>query len=245
MASFLLAIQFLTTIPVCIKREANKKQLKVSLYFYALVGSLIGSILGCIGYGALFLSQSLAAVMVVIFGVLLTGGLHLDGFADSCDGLYGQRTIESRLSIMRDSRIGAMGVMGITCILMFKYVLILNISPVFIFPSLICMGAFSRFSLIYAGYLSRYARKEGKAKLLFDNVGKKTLWINGIITVFFLFFCFQMKGLLVFGASLIFVIGAIKCVEKKINGMTGDTVGAINEISEICVLLGCYGISKF
>ncbi|MCD4782059.1 MAG: adenosylcobinamide-GDP ribazoletransferase [Candidatus Omnitrophica bacterium] len=245
MVSFLLAVQFLTTIPVGSKSAVNKKQLKISLYFYALVGSFIGFILGCIGYGALFLSQSLAAVMVVICGVLLTGGLHIDGFADSCDGLYGQRTIENRLSIMRDSRIGAMGVMGITCILMFKYVLILNISSVFILPSLICMGAFSRFSLIYAGYLSQYARKEGKAKFFFNSIGKKALWINGVITAFLLFICFQIKGLLVLGASLIFVTGAIKYVEKKINGMTGDTIGAINEVAEICVLLGCYGIGKF
>lgn len=244
MKSFLLALQFLTVIPVRIKNQTSESDCQRSLNYYALTGGIIGTILGGIGYELYFLSSSLAAAATVITEILITGGLHVDGFADSCDGLYGDKPKDERLKIMRDSRIGAMGMMGITCLLLLKYVLIMNIPHKLIIPSLICMGVFSRFCLIFAGLISSYARENGKAKFVFCHAGKKEVLSNLILTLGIFLLFYQSNGIILFLSLTAVIYITVQWIKHKLNGMTGDTLGMVNEIAELCVLLGCYGINR-
>lgn len=244
MKYFLLALQFLTVIPVRIKNQTGGNDYQRSLNYYALAGGIIGAILGGIGYGLYFLSNSLAAAIVVTTEIFITGGLHIDGFADSCDGLYGDKPKDERLRIMRDSRIGAIGVMGITCLLLLKYVLIMNIPHNLIIPSLLCMGVFSRFCLIFTGSISSYARENGKAEFVFLGAGKKEMLSNLLLTLCVFLLFYQGNGIILFLSSIAVIYIAVQWIKNKLNGMTGDTLGMVNEIAELCVLLGCYGISR-
>lgn len=233
-----LAIQFLTIIPVKIKGEISNQDLGKTLVFFPLVGLLIGWILCCGLVWFSFLPPLIHAAVLLAISVVITGALHLDGFADSCDGLYGMWNKEKALEIMKDSNIGAMGVVGLIVVLILKFSLFFQITKGFLWQPLLCMGAVSRWAQIFSFLNTKYPRKEGKAKILIEQANIKNVMISGI-GVFLLCVVLLgiLKALIVFGitSSVVFVFK--KFVEKKISGMTGDTIGTVNEIAEITVLL--------
>src|SRR5665648_1160775 len=123
-----LAIQFLTRIPINKRIEFNEKNIKKSLIFFAPIGLLIG-LLSAIPF--IFLhkySISIASSLSLFLMVILTGGLHLDGLADTCDGFFSGREGDRIEEIMKDSRIGAFGVIGIVLILISKFAILSSLS---------------------------------------------------------------------------------------------------------------------
>jgi adenosylcobinamide-GDP ribazoletransferase len=167
----------------------------------------------------------------------MTGGIHLDGFSDTCDSFYGSRTHEEILRIMRDPRTGVIGVIGVVCLLLLKFTLIVSIPQSFLWKSLILMATFSRWSQSLACFFSNYARDEGKAKLFIEYARKEDIVIGSFFTlVLFLLTISLIKTIFVFFLSFLCVFLWIHFVKRKIGGMTGDTIGATNEIAEILVL---------
>jgi adenosylcobinamide-GDP ribazoletransferase len=232
----LLALQFLTIVPVGVRSEITPEDLGGSLRYFPLVGLFLGLVLAAAARFLGFLPPSVVAVSVLILSIALTGGLHLDGFADTCDGFGGLRPRERVLEIMRDSHVGVMGVAGVFCLLAMKGVLIASMPPKVLWRLLILMMVLSRWSQVLVCCTSSYARAEGKAKHFVDDAGCKDLLAASIFTAVVILFLARWRGLLVLFLSLIPLLLFLVYGKRRIGGVTGDIVGAASEITEVAVL---------
>ena len=241
MKSLWLAIQFLTTIPINIKYK-DEKELPHALIFFPFVGLLLGLILAGINHVLFILNFNdfISNVVLVISLILLTGGIHLDGLADTFDALASRKNKEEMLEIMRDSHIGVMGVLSIVSILLLKISVLSSLSPSLKIISLILMCVLSRWALVLAMFLFPYARPEGKAKIFMQGINFKIFSYATTMALCCVIIIGQLKGLCVSGIIVVGVYGIGKLISKKINGITGDTLGAINELTEVLVLLSLY-----
>jgi len=236
MKRFLLALQFLTIIPIKIKTDIKPKDYGRALLFFPPAGLIIGCLLSlCLVIFNSTAALVQAAIIIIVY-VFITGALHLDGFADTCDGLYAARTQQQALDIMRDPRCGVMGVIGLVCFLLFQFTLLASMPESILWKSLILMCAFSRWAMAFACYRTIYPRKEGKAKFFVENARVKDIRWGGIF-VFFLFLIFGgFSHVAIFILASTVVVGFKKYIEKKMGAMTGDTIGATGEIAQISVL---------
>lgn len=237
MKRFLIALQFLTILPIKIKSKIKEKDSGASLIYFPIIGAFIGLLLVLILFAFDFLPHLVTAVLVLISSIIITGGIHLDGFTDTCDGFYGSKPKEKILEIMRDSRLGAMGAMGIVCILLLKFTLIASLAENILWKTLIMMAVFGRWSQVIACYTSNYARKEGKAKYFIEYNSKKEFLLGGFFTIALFLFLLKLKGIILLTLSLLPIFLFINYTKRRIGGMTGDTLGAINELTEVFVLL--------
>lgn len=236
MKRFLIALQFLTVLPIKIKSEIAEEDFGRSLLYFPVVGTLIGLVLSGVTLLLGFLPNPVVCMLILIISIVITGGIHLDGLADTCDGFYGPRPKEKILAIMRDSRAGVMGVIGIFCLLSLKFTLIVSTPKNVLWKLLILMTAFARWSQILACYTSNYAREEGKAKYFVEYDSKKELLVGGIFTVVLFLLLLKSEGVILLVLSLVPILLFINYIKRKIGGMTGDTIGAISEIAEVAVL---------
>jgi adenosylcobinamide-GDP ribazoletransferase len=180
--------------------------------------------------------MSVVGVVILIVSAFITGALHLDGFADTCDGFYGSKSKEEILEIMRDPRIGVMGVVGITLLLLLKFSLIISIPRDALWRSLVLACCFSRWAQA-TSCLMPYAHKGGKAGIFIRYARKKDIVIAGLFTMLVSGTLFGLRGIVIFFTSLIPTLLFIRYAKAKIGGMTGDTIGAVNEIAEANALL--------
>jgi adenosylcobinamide-GDP ribazoletransferase len=235
MKYLLIALQFLTVLPFKIRTDIKKEDCARSLIYFPMVGIIIGAILSIVSVGYLFLPMPVVGVVILIASAFITGALHLDGFADTCDGFYGSKPKEEILEIMRDPRIGVMGVVGIILLLLLKFSLIVSIPRGVLWQSLVVMCCFSRWAQTI-GCLMPYARNEGKAWVFIKYARKKDIVIAGLLTILVSGALFGLKGIAIFFTSLIPVLLFIRYAKARIGGMTGDTLGAVNEITEASTL---------
>ena len=155
--SLLAAFQFLTILPV--KRSFTTEQIARSTMFFPLVGLAIGLVLALINWLLGFLMpDSVINILLVALLAFCSGGLHLDGLADTMDGAAGHRSVERRLEIMRDSRIGGFGAIGLILMLLMEYVFLNAIPGNLKWLSLIAAPTISRWAMVYAIYAFPYAR---------------------------------------------------------------------------------------
>jgi adenosylcobinamide-GDP ribazoletransferase len=236
MKVFLSAIQFLTIIPINVKLK--DKHLASSLAYFPMVGVLLG--LGLWGVN-IFLARLgfndfLNSSILVVFLIIMTGGLHLDGLADTCDGLYGQRSKEKRLEIMRDPCVGAMGVLGLICAVILKIVLVFSLPFELRGLGLVLMCMISRFSMVLSLFVFPYARQEGKAKSFINSINLKIFIMAALATLLCTIIIFKLPGFFILAAAIIFVVLLNKFISKELGGITGDTIGAAAELVEVFVL---------
>jgi len=239
--SFLAALQFLTSIPVSFKRELSPAQLGRATAWFPLVGLIIGVILALLNWLLSYvLPSAVVSALLIAALVILTGAMHLDGLADTCDGLAGHRPVEERWRIMRDSRTGAFGVVGVVLLLLVKYVALNNIPADVMLPALLFMPVVSRWAMVYAIFAFRYARPEGLGKAYKEATRWPQFTIATVITFAIaaaLFPLFSFTGLiLIFGIWIITTLFAFY-FKHKFAGLTGDTYGAINEVAETTALI--------
>ena len=161
MKSFFLAIGFFSRLPAP-KTDFTEETYRSSLKFLPLVGLIIGAILAfaCIGLDALAIPHIIRGAILTGAYIFLTGGLHMDGLADSCDGIFSGKSREESLEIMRDSRIGVFGTIGIFMVGLFYFVFMAEASvfALLVFP--VC----GRFCCLVSASLAPYARDEGLGK---------------------------------------------------------------------------------
>ncbi|MCQ9205718.1 MAG: adenosylcobinamide-GDP ribazoletransferase [Omnitrophica bacterium] len=239
MKNFLIALQFLTILPVNIKSEIKSQDFGKSLLYFPLVGVLIGLFLSAVSLTWHFLPQVVSSALIILASIIISGAIHLDGFADTCDGFYGARTKAKMLEIMRDSHIGVMGVSAIACVLLLKFSLILAIQKNFLSTTLILMTASSRWSQSFACSISNYARRNGKAKYFIEYARKKDFFMGTLFIIGLFLLLMKLKGLIVLATFIPLIFLCINYLRKRIGGMTGDTIGATNEIAEVLILLIC------
>lgn len=241
-ASAVLAMQFLTRLPVPLGLYTPAR-MAASPRWYPAVGLLVGSIAGLV-YAAAVLAfpPQIAAALAVGAGVLVTGCLHEDGFADTCDGLGGGATVERALTIMRDSRIGTYGTAGLVLMLATK-IMALGAFPPDTAPAVLVAGhAASRASVVAVMATSRYLRADGAATQLAARIGGPGLafaMATGSLAIVWLLAV--VTPLAAAGGFVGLALGhglMRRIFERRLSGYTGDCLGAVQQTSELGLYLG-------
>lgn len=239
---FLIALTFLTRIPVPFggKNSYQAEDFQKSIYFFPIVGLIIGLILGGSYYllDMVFPKMISAALLLLIY-VLLTGGLHLDGLIDTVDGVYGGMTKERRLEIMKDTNPGAFGVLGAVLVLVLKYSIFAQMEQGMLL-FLIAAPILGRQAMIWMQVLYPCARQEGLGKMfsVYNNLPVFGV-TTGLALVILVSFA-QLLGLYIFLLAAVFCFLLASQLSRLLGGLTGDTYGAGCELTEIIVLLAAF-----
>ncbi len=238
MKRILLALQFLTVLPVRIRGEVSDRDKAGSMIWFPAVGLLIGTVLYTAGlYMPKVLPVTVTSALLLILLALMTGCLHLDGFADTCDGLYAGKSREDALNIMKDSRLGVMGTTGLICLMLLKYMLIKEIIAANALPALMLAPMLGRWAMVISASISKYAREDGTGKSYIDNTGIKELSIATVFTLALAFILKSFQGIVICLIVFTAVFLITHFFKKKLGGITGDTIGATGEIIEVIVLI--------
>ncbi|AGB41638.1 cobalamin 5''-phosphate synthase/cobalamin synthase [Halobacteroides halobius DSM 5150] len=238
MNKFLLALQFITRIPVKQELNYDEQAIGASMVYYPVIGNLIGAILVAVNQlGELYFPPLVTNALLIIGMVVLTGGLHLDGLMDTCDGIFSGRDKERILDIMRDSRVGAFGVIGVVLLLLLKFSLLVE-SPIE-YKRLILLYAptISRWTMVYVAFVYPYPRQEGLGKVYQKHLKLRHFLLATSWTLLVGVFLFEIHGIYILLASWLVTIVLVKVIMDKIDGLTGDNYGAINEVIEVVSLL--------
>lgn len=237
--SFLVATQFLTTLPVPLWRETRSEDVARSVRYFPVVGALLGGMLALLNWLlGLWLPGSLVALFLIIALLILTGALHFDGFLDSCDGLFGYRTPERRLEIMRDSRVGSFAVAGGWALLSLKYAG-LSLVPADLMPqALLITPMLGRWALVAAVVIFPYGRESGLGKMYKQHNTGRELILASIVVLLLAGLILHGPGVVLAGIIFILTLLIGRWVMTKLPaGLTGDTYGAIAEVSEMATWL--------
>jgi len=232
---FLIALQLLTIIPTRIKTPVKAKDMGYSVLFYPLVGGLMASILVLIAWLLAAQSSWVVAVMVLSSWVILTGGLHLDGLADSADAwLGGLGDKEKTLRIMKDPASGPIAVVGLILVLLLKFIMLNELILQQHWISIVLAIVLARSALPLLFMTTPYVRKQGMAAVLVANIPHAYSWLLLVIMGLLTLWVAQ-------GALLIAVIGVFLLLRyamlQRLGGTTGDTAGAMVELTETVTLI--------
>jgi adenosylcobinamide-GDP ribazoletransferase len=236
-----LALTFLTKLPWPWRGPADETALARSMFWFPWVGALLG-----LGFWVAWaglqktLPAPAAAALLLTLTVWVTGGLHLDGLADTADGLGGGRNREDALSIMKDSRVGAFGVLSLILGLILKFSLFLSLAAqtrgaevLLLFPII------SRWSMVLLAYFSPYARAEGGlGQAMTLGVSPRVLMGASLSAGGLSLLILGVPGLGLFIAAGVLVWLGRLYFQRRLGGITGDILGATNEVVEIMVLAG-------
>jgi adenosylcobinamide-GDP ribazoletransferase len=220
---------------------AEPEKVGRSTPYFPVVGLIIGLILAGLNWlFNLILPTSLVNALLIVFLVIITGAMHLDGFIDTCDGIAGHRTAEDRREVMRDSRVGAFGVIGAILLLLTKFVSLSNVPAPLMMTTLVFMPVVSRWAVAYAVFAYPYARPDGLGKAF----KQRTRWPGFTVATFItlviavvLIPLLHLAGLLVMFVVWIITLIMTAYFKSKFSGLTGDNYGAINELAETSVLI--------
>ena len=249
-----VALQFLTRVPVPRWVGFEPAWLNRSARWFPLVGLFVGAVAGAVLWAASVAFPPAVAVGLSIgASVLLTGGFHEDGLADTADALGGAVSRERALEIMKDSRIGTYGALALIIVLGLKAVVLASMLPALAVPALLLAHTASRAAAVvlirvlpYAGDIA-HAKAKPLAQRVSDAgvvVALATVIVVGAVLVA----CVPSHGLLVVTGLVLLIIGtvwSIRWLRRRLGGYTGDTLGATQQVTELLVLLGWLGASRW
>ena len=239
--SFYIALSFLTRIKTPLEATVTQKQIGDSMVFYPLVGFIMGLsfylITQCIWFFSTDFSSEVLAAVLLTFLVLITGGLHLDGLADSADAwIGGLNDRERTLEIMKDPYCGPIAVAVVVLVLLLKWTAISHLLKTDQAAFLIVLPMLSRSVIIVLFMTTVYVRDSGLGTALLEYIPKETiLWPVLLLSVLLYMIFAGLFSLL----SVVIAILALRALMiQRIGGMTGDTLGASIEIAEAVALVG-------
>ncbi len=237
------AVRFLSVLPMpgstqLFDNYEVAPRLVVGCAYFPLVGLLLACLLWLLVLVLTPLVPQLAlAALLVVALVILTGGLHLDGLMDSCDGLFGGDTRERKLEIMRDSRVGSFGVLGGACILLLKFALFASVRVHALPLALLLVLPSARWAVVLALRVFPSARPTGLGAAFHQAVTTEGLVLASIIALAIVLVAGQFIGLIVLVAVTITTLALGFWITRSIGGLTGDNYGAIEEVAEVVALL--------
>ncbi len=243
MSRFLDALRFLTIFPVQRWRTPSPEQMGKAMVCFPFVGTVLGLILATVAWGLrpLFPPWVLAAILVGLL-IVMTGGLHWDGVADTFDGLGGARGDRQRmLTIMKDSRIGGMGVLSLAFLVVFKVILLAQLPGTRWADILIFMPMAGRLVQLEMAAWGRYARAEtGTGQAFVEGTRRSDFWfaLGGVALLSLWVLGWSGLGLLLL--CLLYGIGIVAFFHRKLGGVTGDILGMASETTEILALILAY-----
>jgi len=236
MVSLIAAFQFLTIFPTLIKRMFTSQEMGRAVGWFPLVGVALGLALYGVNYSArLIFPASISAALTLFAWVIFTRAFHLDGFMDTCDGLFGGWTPERRLEIMKDSRMGAFGVAGGVLVLLTEYASLH--SSLNLFPALLLSTTLGRWvsPLVISAF--PYAREDGLGIEMKRNVSLREVLIATLITAITAWFISGWLGFaLMLGTALLGFLVALYAM-RLLPGLTGDIYGTVTTLVEMSVLV--------
>jgi len=238
MRLFLIAFQFLTIIPLPLNLRCEKEDLGRSTAFFPVVGLAIGSLL----YGAdrllsPWLARPLSDALLITLLAVITGALHLDGLADVCDGLAARGNRERFLDIMKDSRVGAVGVVALVLGLLLKWQALAAVPAGIKWQALLLFPLLARCGQVLAMAGASHARNDGLGATFITGIGSLQLATALGTTLAIAFALLPLKGLLAFIGIVALSLAVRGYFTRRLGGLTGDVLGCISELSEIFALL--------
>lgn len=237
--NFLLLFQFITRIPVNISLACEKENFKKATLYFPVVGAILGAIEYLIFYiTSIWLPLPMVAIITVIVGIFITGGLHMDGLGDTCDGFFSFRSRERIIEIMKDSRVGSFGVLAMIIDIAVKALGIYYIGTKSIGYMIIVVPMISRLFTVFIALIGKSAKKEGTGNFYIGNTNG--VYFTGALTLTLLigslFFNIKYIIILLLGGLIVTIIFNLFC-NSKIGGHSGDTLGANNEIVELALFI--------
>ncbi len=257
---FFTSLMFYTRIPCPKWVDHSPEYVNKATRYFPLIGWIVGSFSFAAYCCATYLFPvEISIIISIIVGILITGAFHEDGFADVCDGFGGGWTKQKILLIMKDSRVGAYGVIGLILIFLLKFYLLLqivqlaNISTlnihIYLLLLFISAHSLSRLSAISIVFTHPYARGDEQSKS--KPVAQKNTWrevfgalLFGLAPIIFLVI-FHYQILLVIPIVFLARFYLSSYFKKWIGGYTGDCLGATQQVSEIIFYLSVIGIWRF
>ena len=246
----LVALQFLTRVPVPQRQDFEPRWLAGSLRYFPLIGSLVGlANLLVWALASRVLPAPVAVGLMIAISLLLTGGFHEDGLADACDGFGVARTRERTLSIMQDSRIGAFGALGLAVTLALKWTALTAVPVAWMPQTLIVTHTVSRWAALGLIWALTYARPEGEGKSHpFSEALSFPGWLLSLLLAAPVPLALALVGAMppaawpvVLGAAILAALGVAAalglCFWRRIGGYTGDCLGATQQVAEVAMLL--------
>ncbi len=262
MRSILLAIQFLTILPVRLRGDISERDIARCAAFFPLAGALQGLILFATAVAlSMIFPADVVSGFVIALAIIINGGFHLDGLADSFDAIAvkssgdSARDREKRLSVMKDSTTGAIGVVAIVTVILLKFVLIRNVLsfpvPLTAFLVFSFMPVFSKWIMVPAMYHGTSARTDGLGRLFIGPSSPNMLIISSAIALVLFILTLVLPvsryyGLHVlllaglFPAGYLLALAGVGFFTWRFGGLTGDTLGALSEAGEIFYLTGSF-----
>lgn len=239
------AIRFFTCLPLPAGLGSGEDELKGCLPFVPLVGLAIGSV--CAGFDRLCVHRLPATVTCVLLVALLAAasrGLHLDGLTDTADGLLSARDRQAKLAIMRDSHIGAMGVLVAVIALALKVTALAALPVETRWRTVLLTPVVGRCAILVALHIGDYARPEGGLGALFSDRRDALLWMAAVAAASSAGWVLDgTRGIAGALAGLGVAVGLGLWTRRAIGGWTGDTVGASCELAEIApAICACIGL---
>lgn len=253
MKKLLLAFQFLTIIPVRRMENVSEKEIGRSSAFFPVVGAIQGALMAAssVLLMKVFPSEVVNGI-IVLEAAIITAGLHLDGLADTFDAIASRKDKEKKLAIMKESSVGPFGVIAIVFAILLKYLLLnaaFSISLEAYYLSLFLMPLFSRWAMVPAIFHCKSARLDGLGRIFIEHTKLQELVTATSLTLVFLFCAFFIGGRsseflvpcyrLLFVLPMLYILSLVSVwfSNKHFGGMTGDTFGAVAELSEILFLM--------
>ncbi|WP_180127689.1 MULTISPECIES: adenosylcobinamide-GDP ribazoletransferase [unclassified Acinetobacter] len=237
MTPFWIALQFLTTFPIQLKAMPSKQQNGQSLLFYPAVGLLIGCILALLAFTLHSLPIILLSSILLVVWIWLTGGLHLDGLADTADAWVGGfGDAERTLNIMKDPACGPIGVLSLVVICLLKWSALYVLLQQKMYLALIVFPMLGRLAPLFLFLTTQYVREKGLGSSIAETIRRKSAYMVFILclSACLYFSWLGVVSILTFICTLLYL--RWKFIQR-IGGVTGDTIGAAIEITEVSSLL--------
>ena len=236
MTAFLLALQFLTRVPVSINTTVSDKQLGLSVLYYPLIGLLIGTAMVLLATGLAQIAISVQAALLLTFWVIITGGLHLDGLADCADAWVGgfgnpQRSLE----IMKDPASGPIAVLSLILLLLLKWTVLTELLAKSQLTGLLVAPMIGRCAILALMLTTPYLRKKGLSTMLLQHL---PLPPTKIILLGCLLLAVFTVGFVPIVLAMLMLWWVRKLALQRLGGVTGDVYGAAVELVEATLLVG-------
>ena len=242
---FFTALQFFTRLPIPAWVGFDAAWLNQAARYFPLVGLVVAALTATVyALAAWLLPAPVAVILSTAAGIYATGAFHEDGFADMCDGFGGGMSASRVLEIMKDSRIGAYGAIGIVCMLALKCTTLAYLPPLAAVGALLVAHPLSRLLACALIWRMDYARAEGKAKPLAQTMRSGEFAIAALTAMLAVgaVIASGMLGAPAIGAgalaALVATLWLSRLFARRIGGYTGDCLGAVQQVSEVMIYLG-------
>lgn len=238
MRFFIITLQFLTIIPLPITVRCDKEDLGRSTALFPLAGLLIGGLLAGLDWLLTpWLSRTLCDALLITALAAITGGLHLDGLADVCDGLAARGGRERFLAVMKDSQVGALGAVGLVLGLLLKWQALVAVPPQLKLAALLLFPMLARCGQVVTLTGARHARQDGLGAAFVQGTSGVALTVALVSSAAVALLLAGGKGVTALVVVCLLSIFGRLFFQKRLGGLTGDTVGCLSELNEIAVLI--------